>query len=386
MISIEFTQTGKISSFKYNGDIVGCPKFLESSITFGKLGKAKPISSKTDTISILRDGSNGFSASIEILTNFEIIKGSHITCRKVLTVYSNIPSLYVSVCMNICDIKGESCSVDGTSSVKEKYDSRWQEITPCEVRPNLIGREKPLRIWKRNFFGHVSYFDLDMKEVDSRNANIDCLVANISDGWMAVSDLNKGLLIGFNSLKTANFAFSPIKVRDKGFRDMKMKGQQIRINPFGTYYGKLLRYWTAGSGHAEKVASKFLGTEHSTAPTFSGKELNFDLIIAPYKGDEPPLSIQSFADHFSLPPLIIIGNKENPNLINNYSIYGEIADRLKQEYNIEDLMNMDYLEWVRMINKDFDPNDQEEIKQKSILSKLGFLNLLRMLIDGIRGR
>lgn len=386
-ISIEFNQNGKINSFKYDGEIIGCPRFLESSITFGKSGKEKIFNSKTDTIKILRDGTDGFSASLEILSKFEIIKGAFIHCKKVLTLYSNIPILFVNVSMNLCDIIGESCSVDGTSYVREIYDKRWQEIIPCEIRPNLIGKERALRIWKKNFFGYVSYFDLDMKEVDSRNADIDCLVANISDGWMAISDLNRGILVGFNSLKSANFAFSPIKIRDKGFKDVEEIGQQVRINPFGTYYGNLLRYWTEGSGHAEKVTTKiFLGTNHSTAPTFSGKEIQFDLIIAPYNGDEPPLPIQSFADHISLPPLIIIGNKENPDLINNYSIYGEIAENLKREYDIEKLMNMNYLEWVREINKDYDPNHPEEIKTKSMISRLGFSTLLRMLIDGIRGR
>ncbi|MFX0041393.1 MAG: hypothetical protein ACFE8L_00645 [Candidatus Hodarchaeota archaeon] len=385
MISIEFDQNGKMNNFKYDDEIIGCSRFLESSITFGKLGNK--INSKIDIINILRDGSDGFSASLEILSKFEIIKGEYINCKKVLTLYSNIPVLFVNVSMNLCDIKGESCSVDGTSYVRESYDKRWQEISPCEIRPNLIGNGRALRIWKKNFFGHVSYFDLDMKKVDSRNADIDCLVANISDGWMAISDLNRGILVGFNSLKSANFAFSPIKIRDKGFGDSKKKGQQVRINPFGTYYGKLLRYWTEGSGHAEKITKKvFLGTDHSTAPTFSNKEINFELIIIPYNGDKPPLPIQSFADHISLPPLIIIGNKDNPELINNYSKYGKIAEKLKIEYDIEKLMNMNYMEWVREINKDFDPNHPEKIPTKSMVSRLGVLTLLKMLIDGIRGR
>ncbi|MFX1353029.1 MAG: hypothetical protein ACFFGP_03625 [Promethearchaeota archaeon] len=386
MIEIEFNQEGKISTFKYDGENLGCPRFLESSISFGKLGKEKVLASKIDTINILRDGSDGFSASLEVISNIKVLEGAYIYCKKILTLYSNIPILFLNVTMRICDIKGESSSVDGTSYVKESYDKRWQEIIPCEVRPNLIGNGRPLRIWKKNFLGHISYFDLDMKEVDSRNADIDCMVANISDGWMAVSDLNRGVLIGFNSLKSANFAFSPIKVRDKGFGDIGKKGQQIRINPFGTYYGKLFRYWTEGSGHAEQITSKFLGTEHSTAATFSGKEVDFDLILAPYNGDKPPVPIQSFADHISLPPMIIIGNKEHHDLVNNYSIYNEIAEKLKIEYNIEELLSMNYMEWVREINKDFDPNYVEESSGKGLISRLGIWNLLKMLIDGIRGR
>jgi hypothetical protein len=50
------------------------------------------------------------------------------------------------------------------------------------------------------------------------------------------------------------------------------------------------------------------------------------------------------------------------------------------------LMNISYMEWVRDINKDYDPNHPEEIQTKSLLSRLGAATLLRLLIDGIRGR
>jgi len=38
------------------------------------------------------------------------------------------------------------------------------------------------------------------------------------------------------------------------------------------------------------------------------------------------------------------------------------------------------------INKDFDPNHPEKIQTKSMVSRLGVSTLLRLLIDGIRGR
>ncbi|MFX1299189.1 MAG: hypothetical protein ACFFD2_30550, partial [Promethearchaeota archaeon] len=45
MISIEFNQKGKINSFKYDGEIIGCQRFLESSVTFGRKGKEKSFNS-----------------------------------------------------------------------------------------------------------------------------------------------------------------------------------------------------------------------------------------------------------------------------------------------------------------------------------------------------
>lgn len=383
LISLKFNDKGKPISFIYDGEELGCLNFLESSVTFGEFKNTKKYSSKYNKIIVLRDGSDGFSASVKIISEFEIVNNSTIIAEKIITLYSNIPKLFVKVSMNISKIEGKQNSIDGTSYVSEQYDNRWQEIIPCEIKPNIIGNNTPLRVWKRNFLGNVSYFDLDMREVDPRNSDIDCLVANISDGWMAISNRSKGILIGFNSLEAANFAFSPIKIRNGGFGDGYKKGQQIRINPFGTYYGELLHYWTKGSGHAYKVTKKFLGTDRSTAPTFNGKNIVFELVIAPYNGDRPSEELQSFVDHFSLPPLILIGKKDGSILVENYSKYGKKAESLKNEFDIEALMNITYLEWVREVNKNYDPA-KEVIPQENL--NLGLRLMLMMLIDGIRGR
>jgi len=47
---------------------------------------------------------------------------------------------------------------------------------------------------------------------------------------------------------------------------------------------------------------------------------------------------------------------------------------------------MTYLDWVRKVNKDFDPNEPEKVKETGIISTLGIWNLLLLLVDGIRGR
>ncbi|TFG05612.1 MAG: hypothetical protein EU539_09105 [Promethearchaeota archaeon] len=384
LIRLDLNENGEIVSLNFDGKNLACSKFLESAVRFGEKGKAKLLSPKHHEIEVLRSGADGFSASIKMIGDFEILRGNTVHSEKIITVYSGIPALFVAVKMRLCDIKGESTVEDGSAFVTEKYDERWQEVIPSEIKPNIIGNEEPLRIWKKNFFGRVSYFDLDMREVDPRNADIDCLVANISDGWMAISDKKIGMLVGFNSLKSANFAFSPIKIRDKGFGDGYKKGQQVRINPFGNYFGELLRYWTEGSGHAYKFTKKFFTHQvQPTAPTYSGKDLEYELIIAPYTGDAPPEKIQSLADHFSFPPLVMIGKKSDLAMINNYSNLIDLAEKIKSELNIGDLMRTSYLEWVRKVNKDFDPSAEQK-PQGSL--NLSIRDILMLLIDGIRGR
>ena len=384
-ISISFDRNGKISSFKFNNHEFACPKFLESSISFGNAKNPKIYKSIKDQVIVIRNGEDGFSASVKVISEFDVVDDYKVRAEKVLKLYSNLPYLFVDVSMQIPDIRGETVNIgksDGTSYfVEEKYHEKWQEIMPCEIRSNILGNNQHLKIWKRNFLGITDYFELDMKEVDPKNANIDCLVANISDGWMSLSNKEKGLLIGFNSLKAANFAFSPLKIRDKGFGDLELRGQQVRINPFGTYYGKILNYWSAGNGHAQKIVTDLIGTNESTAPTFSGKTLSFDLIISPYLGDAPPESVKNFADHFSLEPLVLI--KQDNTIYTNYYQYIEKVEDLKKEFEVEELLSMSYLEWVRKVNLNYQPTPSSS---SSGMPKISLINMLRMLIDGIRGR
>ncbi|MBD3215814.1 MAG: hypothetical protein GF311_24605 [Candidatus Lokiarchaeota archaeon] len=383
-ITIKLDQHGKIHSLRYKDEEFGCDNFLDSAVVFGDPKKEKRYSASIDDIIVMRDGSDGFSAKIKLISQFKIIQDASVVAEKTITLYAGLKHIFVEVKMKLCDIKGEKCSEDGTSFVEDPWDERWREVMPCEIKPKIIGTEAPLRVWKRNFMGYVSYFDCDMKLVDPKNFDIGCMVANISDGWMALTNNKKGILVGFNALKAANFAFSPIKIKDKGFGDAQDTGQQIRINPFGTYYGEHFNYWTKGSGHAQEIIPQLFGTYHSTASTFSGKEVQFELILSPYIGNQPPKEIQNFADHFSLPPLILIGNKQNPRIYDNYSLYNTIAENLVKEFGIEELLDMSYLEWVRKVNENFDPEVDGKVKPKPL--NLSLKLMIRLLIDGIRGR
>lgn len=382
-IMIEFNENGKIISFKYKGEEYACPKFLDSAVTFGEIGKEKRFESIKDDVRVIRDGSDGFSASIKIDSKFEILPKKVVHSEKILKLYSDLPYLFIEVSMDLCDIRGEEIIEDGTSFVQERYDKRWLEVMPCEVKPNILGKNKSLRIWKHNFLGKVSYFDLDMKEIDAKNADLDCLVANITDGWMGISNGKNGLLIGYNGLKAANFAFTPIKMKDKGFGDCHIKAQQVRINPFGTYYGKDLHYWTLGTGHGQKYIPTLFGTLESSAPTFNGKKISFEIVLIPYKGDAPPEDLKSFLNHNALPPLILF-KAQGKEFQNNYSKYKNIADSLKREFTIEEMMNMSYIEWVRKINEAFDPIKELQFPKQGM--NLDFITAIRLLIDGIRGR
>ncbi|MDB4433479.1 hypothetical protein N9166_01950, partial [bacterium] len=225
-------------------------------------------------------------------------------------------------------------------------------------------------------------------EVDAKNADVDCLSAAISDGWTAVSDGEHGLLVGFNALEAANFAYAPIKVRDRGFGDAPRRGQQIRLNPFGTYFGRMLHYWHDGTGHAQKTITAMSSTYRSTAPSFNGRTLAFELVLVPYRGDAPPEDTRSLANNFAFPPLALVeqpGSRVHglEDLASSFAPFDEASAELFAQYDLEDA-NRPYLEWVRAVDENPDKYGHE--LSELIPARLGFLNMLRTAIDGFRGR
>ena len=92
-------------------------------------------------------------------------------------------------------------------------------------------------------------------------------------------------------------------------------------------------------------------------------------------------SVKIFADHFSLEPLFLISESKE-DYYTNYSQYIEANERMKNEYEIEDIMNLSYIEWVRKVNQDYKEPPPES---GGGIPKLSIVSMIRMLIDGIRG-
>ncbi|MHA1452361.1 MAG: hypothetical protein ACTSRD_05820 [Promethearchaeota archaeon] len=313
-ITINFDILGKIASVYHKEDEFLSGPCFETAVTYGDK-KAKRKEPSRNAIYVLKDGTDGFCASVRTVGAFKIAENAIVRTIKIITLYRDLPYLFIKTHVYLPKTFGSSTTATrGVYTVNTEFDKNWLEVMPLEIEPAIFGNgtKDPLRIWKHNFMGATNYFDLDMVQINPRNSNIDCLVSNISDGWMGVTNQEQGLVIGFNALKCANFSFSPIKLREKGFGTTDQKRQQIRINPFGTYWGKQLHYWSdpKASGFGQEIATQFGGTFSSSAPTFNGKQMEFDLVLAPYKGNEPPKSVQSFMNHFSLPPLILCKDKE----------------------------------------------------------------------------
>ena len=156
-----------------------------------------------------------------------------------------------------------------------EVDYGWEEVAPFGISPNLSN--STLKVWRRNFTDYVGSYSVSREEVSLNN--------HVTDGWVALSQGDKGILVGFNSDILASPAFCPIR-----FQKFEDKLWAI-LNPFGTFYGEQPDHFslaTGGIGLGQE-ASQLVGSHYSSAAiNYNGKTEKFSLVIAPYKGDKPP--------------------------------------------------------------------------------------------------
>jgi len=82
---------------------------------------------------------------------------------------------------------------------------------------------------------------------------------------------------------------------------------RVRLNPFGSYWGRQYRYPTADTGLGNLLATTFSAADHIKpyAPSYNGRVQEFSLLIAPYSGDAPPDAIRYDAEAFAYPYIVL---------------------------------------------------------------------------------
>ncbi|GIW44940.1 MAG: hypothetical protein KatS3mg077_2222 [Candidatus Binatia bacterium] len=185
--------------------------------------------------------------------------------------------------------------------LRRYLDLRWVEVAPFPIAPNLTGtRQRPLRVWKHNWLGVTSVYDLDYAHINAANAPLDSFNHQVTAGWVAVSDGRKGLLVAQSADAWSSPAFTPMRLREQNGE------QRLWINPFGSYHGKQMSYaHLGGSGIAQEIAERKGAQFRPNGPSFNGQRQRFRLLLAAYEGDEPPPALQDTAAAFFYPPAVV---------------------------------------------------------------------------------
>ncbi len=186
------------------------------------------------------------------------------------------------------------------------WDRRWKEVMPAEILPSFTAsRSDPFRVFKHNFFGDVSSYQIDYHRY-SRNRHVPSINNHITNGWVAVGNGRRGILVAQHTGHDNSFAFCPMRTFLDG------ETQRVFLNPFGTYYGRQLRYPTAVTGIGRAAAILAADQLDSYAPSYNGKSVRFSIAIFPFDGEEPPEDVRNRALLFSSAPIVCDAQNYRP--------------------------------------------------------------------------
>ena len=235
-------------------------------------------------------------AELSVSGSFAIEKDARVEWRHRYTLAAGLSSVRVDIEVNYPRTRHVGFDRAKALRLRRDWDARWLEVAPFELVPALeAGEGRPIRVWKHGFDDAVGSYALDYQRFGP-NRELASFDNHVTDGWVAVSDGERGLLLAQADSAQTLFAFCPMRLGIKSGR------QVVRLNPFGSYYGSQWRYPTAVSGLG-RLAALAVGDNYDPyAPSWEGERLGCSLLIAPYSGDRPPAALQRDALIFATGP------------------------------------------------------------------------------------
>lgn len=233
-------------------------------------------------------------ASLDVSGIVNIGRSKYINWTHRYIVAGESPYIYVEVEVQYPETKHKGYSRKFAQSLGRSWDARWEEVMPFEISPRNVGRdENQLSIIKHNYSNEISSYKLDYHTF-SKNRNLDSFNNHITNGFVGVSDGDKSIYLAQSCDLDNSFAFCPMRLKTS------RKGvQTISLNPFGTYYGKQLKYETAKTGIGKIMALQMAEHLKSYAPSYNGKTTHFMLMIASEKTREISQDLKSDLMAFS---------------------------------------------------------------------------------------
>ncbi|MCP4749378.1 MAG: hypothetical protein GY866_00660 [Proteobacteria bacterium] len=296
-ISLQFDANHHLTGLAFAGREMARDRFLDSTVTYADRKCGVPLWTVSES-QILAQGMIGITkmrAEIVIKADGE----KRVFLERELMLAAGLPYLYVNMTVHYPQTPLRKYIKKRAKLLEQKWDGYWHEVLPCEIAPALFGRQgRHLRVWKHNFCGHMSFYDLNYADF-SKNEELDSFNNHITNGWVAVSDGDRGLLVAQTADALSSFAFCPMRTRKLE------QGTGIFLNPFGSYNGRQLNYGTAYTGLGKLAALATSDHLEPCAASFNGSKQEFSLLVAPYAGNEPPEEIRNDAAAFSYPYLLL---------------------------------------------------------------------------------
>jgi hypothetical protein len=303
-LTLDLSTESGIAALHYEGQQMGGAQFLDPFITYkdGKRNRRWEANgfAFADLSSESWDGMQRARLRTEI--PMDTPQGRFTSdFEYTFTVLDDLPYAIVDVEAHYASTPPNDIIHTLQQKLRRMLDLNWVEVAPFQLNPSIhASGDHPLRVWKHNYLGVTSFYDLNYGQINPRNRDLDSFNHQVTAGWVAVSNGDKGLLLGQNAEVLSSMAFAPMRLRE-------VKGEQhLSINPFGSYHGRQIDYsHLGGLGIGADITVAASGSLRPNGPSYNGQTVRFSLLLAPYRGDEPPQSLQDSAAAYFYPPGVV---------------------------------------------------------------------------------
>lgn len=253
-MKIDFTSKGTIEKVISDGRIIGERDFLNSFITYSD---NKYFFSYKDVSPLSLAGSGeGIRVSGEIHLPGEV-KGGSFVYDFFKTDFSD--GIFVRTTVNY-PYTAETTSISTENSSLGRFtDMKWTETAPFQLTPCLDG---DISVIKRNFTDDISSFRTQsFPECDPLNTSLDSFNHQLTGGFVGLYDEKGGLIVANARQVLSSMAHCPMRLE---------KDKTVRMNPFGTYYGKQRHHWSRAKGQVLDAYTLVAAQGKSIAPSYNG--------------------------------------------------------------------------------------------------------------------
>ena len=283
-LSMMFTNGGNLSFVQSDGRIIGHDEFLQSFITYD----GKDYQFRKTEVSALTVGGEGRGIRVkgEIRLPKEI-KGGSFTYDFFTTAFSD--AIYVRTTVNY-PYTAETTSISTENSALGRFsDMKWTQAVPFQITPELDG---DISVIKRNFMDDISSFRTQsFPECDEKNTSLASFNHQLTSGLVGLYDEKGGIIIANARQVLGSMAHCPMRLEED---------KTVRMNPFGTYYGKQRHHFSRAKNQIQDVYTLVTPQGKSIAPSYNGSCETAVLGIYPLSADglsaEEAEEICAFAD------------------------------------------------------------------------------------------
>jgi glycosyl hydrolase family 57 len=300
-ITVDFSDNGTINHVNYKGkNYLEAGSFIPKIRYGGKLFQPDHFD-----VTILNKGSQGV-ASVQLNAELTVpIPGTIAgNAEYQLTLVEELPYLLVSAKIQYPETPMRDVFKPHKPLLARKWDSKWEEVIPLELAmSDTATRNVPFKVLKRNYLGIESSYLIDYFKHSSENLNLSNINNHITAEYVGVAGEKLGLAVSMDTTQLSNFAFSPLKM------SYSQNRFSLKLNPFGTYFGKQVVQPTWGDQIGYDVALVSADQYASSASTYNGHQYQFGLMISFFQGRELPEIEKKDLISYARPPFVVINEK-----------------------------------------------------------------------------